>query len=271
MSVISSKKTQGFTLIELLISISLGIVAVSAIMFFYISTMTSSYSTLKASRLNQEMTSLMSLITNDIRRAGYGSLDGADASVNPFNNSSTKLTVFNVSTTTTEISPSSNSVGNCIVYSYDLDGLGDFEANEQFGYRFVNNVIQVREGVNKITTSQHCNSDSDINWINITDADDITIDTFSISLVGSVCVNTNEPDNQDNDSSGDIDDYQEYDCYLKVPGSSDYPIAIGDEILTSEIFQVNISIEASLTDDSSIKYQSDSVITLRNPYVRKRT
>ncbi len=271
MSRVSLNKTQGFTLIELLISISLGIVAVSAIMFFYVSTITSSYSTLKASRLNQEMTTLMSLITNDIRRAGYGGLEGTDASENPFSDSITKLTVFNVSTTTTEISPSTNLTGNCIVYSYDLDGLGDFDANEQFGYRFVNNVIQVREGVNKITTSQHCNTDSDIKWVDITDADDITIDSFSISLVGSVCVNTNEPDKQDNDSSGDVDDYQEYDCYLKVPGSSDYPIAVDDEILTSEVFQVNISIEASLTDDSSIKYQSDSVIAVRNPYVRKRT
>mgnify|MGYP001818328772 FL=1 len=67
----SLKTQRGFTLVELLISVTIGLLVTSATIFIYISVAESSTITLKASKLNQELAAVLTVMTNDIRRAGY--------------------------------------------------------------------------------------------------------------------------------------------------------------------------------------------------------
>src|SRR5210317_684126 len=133
--------SKGFTLIELLFSISLGIVAVSAIMFFYLSTITSSYTTLKNSKLNQETASLLSIMVNDIRRAGFGNL----SSTSPYQNAFSDESTGTVLGTVLQINDDKSTVlGSCITFAYDLNVSGGLpESNEYFGYRLKDNQIEM--------------------------------------------------------------------------------------------------------------------------------
>lgn len=241
------KKSQsGMTLIELLISITLGISAVSAIMYFYIATVSSSYTTLKSSRLNQEMGTLMSLMVNDIRRAGYDSGATSDPSKNIFSaEGSTKLTVD----------------GSCILYAYDHDLDGSLDNNDYSGFKLADNEVFIKTG------SGAC----DGSWGALTDSSDFTVTTLSFLVSNSMCLNTTEPDEIDQDGANGIDDFNEYDCYSLVPGSADYPIASGETVVTSEVWVVDITLEAQLSDDADIKVSFSNTVQVRNPHIAKVT
>jgi type IV pilus assembly protein PilW len=86
MAVNRSHKQYGFNLIEIMIALALGIIIITAAMSIYIATVSSSADVIKSSRLNYDMSSIMSLITNEVKRAGYwgGARIGVDTRTNPF-------------------------------------------------------------------------------------------------------------------------------------------------------------------------------------------
>jgi len=246
MRIAKANNFKGFTLIELLISITLGISAVSAIMFFYISTVSSSYTTLKSSRLNQEMGTLMTLMVNDLRRAGFNSGATNDPSENIFSNEgTTKLSVD----------------GSCILFAYDHDTDGKLDNNDYSGFKLLGGEAFIKTGA----------GDCEGSWGALTDKSDFTITTLSFDLSSSMCLNTTEPDGIDQDGSNGIDDYSEYDCYSLVPGSGDYPIVSGETVVTSEVWVVDISLEAQLTDDTDVKVALEQTVQVRNPHIAKVT
>ena len=250
MSIVSFKKTEGFTLIELLISISLGIVAVSAIMFFYISTITSSYSTLKASRLNNEISTLMALMANDIKRAGYQA-DTLDPLTNSFHEADTILKVSDQTIQVIREDSSISNTGNCITYSYDLNGSGEDDTDEYFGFRLNSNEVQMR------FTNVDCSSDD---WESITKKEEIFVSSLTFDVSRSTCLNTSEPDGEDQNGDSTTDDAEEYDCFIVTSGS-DY-IAV-------ETWNIDIEIDAYLTEDSSIKVNQSQSVQVRNRYLRE--
>jgi prepilin-type N-terminal cleavage/methylation domain-containing protein len=63
-------RQNGLTLIELMISIALGLVVLSSLVFLIGSSMSSNAQQLKTTRLNQELRALMHLMVRDLRRAG---------------------------------------------------------------------------------------------------------------------------------------------------------------------------------------------------------
>jgi len=63
-------KQSGITIIELMISITIGLILIASVSTVYVAHAVNSLKTLQMSKLNQELSQLMSLMVKDIRRAG---------------------------------------------------------------------------------------------------------------------------------------------------------------------------------------------------------
>lgn len=153
-------RQSGMTLTGLMIGMTLGTLVLSGISTLYLLSVQGSTDTLRAIRLNQELRSVIELMQQDIRRAGYwAAAHTEDPAENPFQS---------------EIAAINNdlSIGaalgepdaSCLVYSYDLNDNGaigvcdgcalseaPFDAApydqsnvEMFGFRLRNGAVQMR-------------------------------------------------------------------------------------------------------------------------------
>jgi len=129
------KKQSGFTLIEIMIALLIGLIIIAATITIYVSTIKGSSDTLKSARLNHDLESAMSLMVNDIRRAGYwgGAIAGADSSANPFTIGTANIQM-----------PSAS----CILYTYDANGNGLLPTaapfDEYYGFKLDGTTIRMR-------------------------------------------------------------------------------------------------------------------------------
>jgi len=96
----------------------------------------------------------------------------------------------------------------------------------------------------------------------VPDCDVISVDTLTFSLENSVCINTREPNDIDDDGSAGTDDTAEMNCYdiNQEPDSGD---------ITTETLQITINITASLVSDSDVKMNMSQVVRVRNDRVRE--
>lgn len=145
----------GVSLIELMIGMVVGMIVIGGVLTIYIAVIESSNETIKQSRLNSEMSALMNIMTNDVRRAGFlelnidqdttthvhdgtthtfdnyttAEIDAYVADGNPFSiNGDTALSVRNLDATDwdddgQDATPETGD-GECILYSYDSDRNG---------------------------------------------------------------------------------------------------------------------------------------------------
>jgi prepilin peptidase dependent protein B len=247
---IINRKQVGFTLIEMLISISLGIIAVSSVMYFYMTNLTSSYSTLKRSKLNQEMSTLVSMMANDIRRAGFGNLSYTLPQNNAFSDEDAG-TVLMVG------DDQSIKLGTCIRFSYDYDLDSSIDTSEYYGYKLLNNEVQMRTG--NVT----CASSS--NWESVTDKNEVKVTSLYFDLDG---VGSNDPTGGYENSFDrksecfNSTDTTNYDCYDNVPVS-------GSQNITLESRFVIISIKAELADDSSTNIVLERGVLVKNHHIKE--
>lgn len=166
------KKQIGFTLIEIMISLLLGLIIVAATITIYITTIRGSSDTIKAARLNYDLDSVMSLMMNDIRRAGYwgGAVVGSDSTNNPFTTGNANLQILDG--------------GGCILYTYDggtgntggvpHDGNGLVDNDEYYGFKLNGADIQMR-----LTGSTTADCD-DGNWQSL----NVTVGSEQIEITG---------------------------------------------------------------------------------------
>ncbi len=189
------KKQIGFTLIEIMISFLLGLIVIGGILTIYIASIRGSSDTIKSARLNYDLDSVMSLMINDIRRAGYwgGALTGANSKTNPFMTASTDIII---SEKTGEDGDS------CILYTYDANNSGantltditdDVDLNEYYGFRLNGDGIDIRYSVDDAANTS-CDDD---NWEQITFEDKVIINSLTFSNSAYQCLNasTNTPYN----------------------------------------------------------------------------
>lgn len=254
----------GFTLTELMITVALSLSVISSVMVGYLGTYSGSMSTLNSSKLNQEMSALMSLMVADIRRAGF---DGAVApgdlpTANLFNTiDNTALEVFDSMSSNTQVAATGS--GSCIVYTYDADQDGTVDANELVGFRLNAGVVQMRT-VGNLADPDTCASSIGNTWIDLTDADFITVTTLRFDLGRSMCLNTREPDLVDNDGNATVDNSEEKNCYV-----APLPLAASGNI-TVETRQVDITLAGNLTDDSFTRLSQVQSVRVRNDLIRMR-
>lgn len=258
----SLRSQQGFTITELMVSTALSLSVISSVLVGYLATYVSSSNTLAASKLNQELSTLMSLMVSDIRRAGYWANASSNLpTANIFNAvDNTALEVFDSMASNTQVGV--NGSGSCIVYAYDADEDGAVDAVELPGFRLNGGAVQMRTSGN--TADPDTCAGAGDTWVTLTDTTLVNVTALTFSLADTVCLNTREPDILDNDANGVVDNAEEYDCYdapLPVGGSGD---------ITVETRQVTITLTGALVADSFVRLTQTQNVRVRNDLVRIR-
>ncbi len=263
---IRSRRQAGFTLTELMIAVMLGMSVISSVLVGYLATYSGSVNTLANSKLSQDMTTLMDVMINDIRRAGYS--NNPAVATSPSSN-----TFSQVDVTALEVYPAVDSnaqvstIGNgpCLVYSYDANRDGAVGTDELFGFRLNAGAVETRTFSDPADPDNPdtCKTASNT-WVKLTDPNFMTVTTLNFNLDESECLNTREPDLVDNDADGTVDEADEGDCY-DLP----LPIATSGNI-TVETRQVEITLTANLTSDAFVHMSMLQNVTVRNDWVRIR-
>lgn len=172
---------QGFSLIELMISIGVGMIVVAGAMSMFGSTITNNRDMLASMRLNQDLSTVMTIINSELRRAGFGPDVEWDDVEN--DNATINLTAG----------------GSCVLYSYDKDNNGTIEAGERRGFRFDGDNIRMRERCDTgsgdaAVESAYCSNESSCedpyDWQRMLDQNLIEVTAFSMNTQGSKCMHS---------------------------------------------------------------------------------
>jgi len=175
---------KGFTLVELMVAMVIGLVTLGAALALYLTIFTGSMTTIRSARLNHDIDSAMTLITNELRRAGFngnavtGGCDELDSDTycvedNPFQ-------TLDIST------------DRCVLYTYDDNANGVLDGNEQFGFMLANKTLFIR--IDDLDgSSPSCDAGSNTgDWVALTIAtasnESLDIEDFSITDDASWCV-----------------------------------------------------------------------------------
>lgn len=255
----------GLTLIEVMLAVAVGSILMTSVLTFYITTVKSSGEMLESSKVNQELSALMNVMVNDIRRAGFwGNMAPADfgqPQTNPFaqlNNTALEVHAAN-------LQQGVQGSGDCIIYTYDADQDGVVDNADIRGFRLVNGVVQMRERGDTVANAVHdsCNNANDV-WRDVTDGNLISVTGLTFDLADSACVNSTEPDGEED--GGDpavIDDDLESNCYTVVPAG-------GSGDITVETRQVLITLSGVLLSDPAVVRTLSQDVRVRNDLVRIR-
>lgn len=166
---LTAKRTnQGLSLVELLVAIVIGLFVAGAAISIYMVGLRGSSTTLNLVRVNHELRTAMTLMTSDLRRAGYWA--GAENSA------------VGTSATNPHDLILINAARNCILYSYDRTMNGASTGFDFFGFRLSNGRLEVYQG-----DSTGCNSASPTGgtWSPLSDNTSIVIEDLEFRTVGS--------------------------------------------------------------------------------------
>jgi len=272
MQLVSARARQhGVTLVELLVGMVVGLIVVGGAIAMYTSSVRSSNDTLKSSKLNQEISTLLHVIANDVRRAGFwGNMDMSAIDQNPFNQQGATALVVLDDMASNVIQPP-NGQGSCIVYAYDATYLpgnvgGVIENTDLFGFRLNGSVVQMRQtgvvdGANCVGGT--CDNCTNGTWEDVTDPNLIEITELTFDLANSQCLNGTEPNALDDDADGVIDEDDEFNCYVTVPPN-------GSDAVTAETRELLVTVTGRLAGDTSTQVSGSQSVRIRNDLLRVR-
>ncbi|MDD5412107.1 MAG: prepilin-type N-terminal cleavage/methylation domain-containing protein [Methylobacter sp.] len=225
------KKQSGFTLIEIMIALLIGLIVIAATVTIYISTVKGSSDTLKSARLNHDLESAMSLIVNDIRRAGFwgGARAGADSSTNPFTIGTADINM---------------PLASCILYTYDADGDKVVDANEYYGFKLDGTTIRMRLTG---TTTADC-ADGSWGTGEIIDSNKISVTALTFTTAYKCLDNSAIPAPLSYNST----------CAAAS-------LVTGDKAV--ELRQINITLTGSLVSDPTVTKTLTGTVKIRNDRV----
>lgn len=158
---------KGLSIVELMITISLGLLLMAALTAVFANTLGVNSRSLRLSQLQEEATTVMSLVVGDLRRTGYRA-DAAKLVYDPTNAS----TAFNDTIVISNFA--GEELNSCIQFSYDADADGVHDgAPENFGYRLQDGRIQRRQ------SSATCGSSG---WQDLTTNEMIAVTDLEFTL-----------------------------------------------------------------------------------------
>lgn len=258
----SVQKQSGISLVELLVGLAISFVVLSGVTQTYVAIIQSAGNTLTETQLVQQLSSVASVITRDVRRSGYwGNRSTADLynpAGNPFNQ--VDDTALEVHSANAQVGNTDN--GDCLLYAYDVDEDGILDNADIVGFRLVGGAVEVRTQGDTAANARHdaCN-DAEDTWLALTDVNTITINTLDFDLVNSACLNTREPDGLDNDGANGIDDAAEADCYDQTP-------VVGSGDISVETRQITLTLSGASATNPATNANVTQDIRVRNDLVR---
>lgn len=265
---------RGVTIVELMISIVLGLLLMLAATAMTASSMIMNADTLKSAKLNQDVDSVIQVMVNDIRRAGYGHLGGASI----FTTYGDDLGIVS---------------SDCILYAYDANENGTLDTTERYGFKLVGSEINIRTGCTTGACATSCAAGT---WVPITDDQYVTISKLKFDSEHSKCLsltgndNRTIPGNNNNFWVTNTDSAINFPCSPLVltsnssivsklttyaldvngvyqsTGTTFVDPAGGDRLI--EARQVNVEIEGAVTNDANMKKVQNVAINVRNNHVR---
>lgn len=169
----SKKPLLGFNLTELMIALVISSIIMIALLTLVVTNLSHYQKSLNTNRLNQQLAAVLSVMSDDIRRAGYWSNAhndvGTHANNNPFIASGNDISI--------------NPGANCILLTYDHDKNGSLATisasvdDERYGFRLTNSAIQSRPPGASFDCAAAANE-----WENITDTTVINITQLQFTL-----------------------------------------------------------------------------------------
>ncbi len=144
---------KGLTLIEMMIAMVIGLLVVGTVITIFITNVRSNRDNVAMIKLNQELRGVMTFVSDELKRAGYSADPDNDAFIEQLNY---------------------DGASNCLRYSYDENSNDVQEADEQFGFQRVGNLLRWTNQV----TSDTCAGAA---WQSITDSDIAEMTDFSIT------------------------------------------------------------------------------------------
>ena len=174
----SIRSTRGFTFIEILAALAINLILMAGLITIFLSNINHYRSTINVNRLNQQLQTVMLLMSNEIRRSGYWSNAqndiGSSTNNNPFMAVATDITVTG---------------GNCILFTYDSNSNGALPAitagadDERYGFRLSGQSLQSRT----YGAPYDCATAAG-NWENVTDSNIIQVTALNFTLNSSTIV-----------------------------------------------------------------------------------
>lgn len=248
----TKKNQRGMSLIELMIALVMGLITIAATIALYLVIVKGSILAIQSTRLNYDVDSLVQLIVNDLRRAGYwaDAVSGYNPTTNPFTTNDTDINITSDWDSTTS--------GNqaCITYAYDADLDTNVDNDELFGFRLNSNgSVSLRLSANSVGVATSC-TDANGLWeaLTVTEGtEQVDITNLSFSLGGSSCGNVD-------DSSAAYPDVL---CKTVINASLAYPsVATGNRLVGRRT--VNINLDAQMGRDENIRKNANATVVVAN-------
>jgi len=261
---------KGVTLIELMISIVLGLLLLGAATAMTVKRMVMNGDTLNSVKLNQDLDSVVQVMVNDMRRAGYAA----------------NITAGGADVVFADLEDLNIVSASCVLYAYNLNGDNVLDANEKYGFRLTGSEIEMRTGCTATgtTCSTSCNAGT---WAPLTDDTRVTISSLTFDTLNSKCLSITDTDNVVNLSNRN--NYwvtttvgtTQFPCMAssgtglttyvldasKVYNSGTFVAPQSDDRLIGAR-QVNVKIVGALTNDATMRKSQLVAINVRNNHVR---
>ncbi len=265
-------RQRGLTLIELMVGIAVGLLVLIIVANIYMANLKATRDNIMANNLDSTMRSVMALMADEIRRAGYwagiSTAEGVnlqDLKNNPF-----------MQTTNPHLNlllgeDSDMPANSCITFSYDgnqdgkaSDATAD-ERREHLGFKFASDagvgVIRFRDS-SSLSDTGSCTTGL---WGEaITDKDIISIDALTFFLDGSQCVNTSrtvDPCSGTAESCPVFFSWNSHCSDFSALNNDDKPVV--DDLLV-EKRMVEIQLTASLLSDPAVTATLQERLQVRN-------
>ncbi len=166
----------GVSLVELLISLALGLIVLAGATALFVGTIRSNAQLAGSVDLNQDISSSMTLITNELRRAGFGR-EGTWENHDP----EARINI---------VEPASgDTFESCLLFAYDRNDNLAIDNNEWRGFQLDQNNLWMRTSCNPVNVAceTSCARDPNHNVWQRMLPEHIEITNFSIDTEGSKC------------------------------------------------------------------------------------
>jgi len=257
-------KIAGFSIIELLVGIAIGLIIVVTATIMYTDILKSQKDITDSARLNQELGAVMTIMSNEIRRAGFRMCDASiyDCKINPENVEIPFMPGKYAYADVIKIGDG----GKCIEYRYNANRDVSDDNAEQMGFRLKNEKIEMAKAAANVV----CGSDT--NWVPLTDPEVIKVTSLNFKTTGSKCRNMEESKNWywvvgDGATGLACDITSPITCTPLTTGvaSCGTPLLETDDYIFG-MHQIVIELNANLSRDPTVAKHMETSVKVENPW-----